>query len=76
MIKVNKTDFTQKAIKLRVEENEICIYATTVGLKKLIGLCETLLDSPKKGHIHLEDYELLTEDSPNVVIEVVESKKF
>ena len=50
-------------IELRFEDEEICIYATRTGLEKLVTFCRSLLDYRKDGHIHLEDYEVLTKDS-------------
>ena len=67
--------FVDKCIELRFENNEICIYATPTGLRKLIGFCEELLRNPKQGHIHLEDYEVLTEASLKGVIAVFEEIK-
>ena len=56
-------DFGEGDIELRFQEDEICIYASEDGLKKLIEFCQMLLDNPQKGHLHLEDYEVLTSDS-------------
>ncbi len=56
-------DFGDKQLELRCENREVCIYATEVGLRKLIALCGTLLDRPQIGHIHLEDHDLLTNGS-------------
>jgi len=55
--------FGKRCIELRFEDEEVCIYATTTGLEKLIAFCKMLLDNPQTGHIHLEDYEVLTKDS-------------
>ena len=56
-------DFAVGDIELRFQEDEICIYASDNGLKKLIEFCQMLLDNPQKGHLHLEDYKVLTSDS-------------
>lgn len=58
-----KPDFAMGDIELRYEESEIAIYATDNGLRKLISFCEMLIENPKQGHIHLEDYEVLTANS-------------
>lgn len=55
--------FSTRDIELRFESGEICIYGSEKGLKKLIDLCQTLIDSPQKSHIHLEDFEVLTAES-------------
>lgn len=65
-----KPDFSDKDIELRFVDNEICIYATKTGLKELIKHCQTLIDKHDTGHIHLEDYNVLTKDSLNGVIAV------
>jgi ABC-type histidine transport system ATPase subunit len=58
-----KPDFSKKSVELRFENNEVCVYGTKEGLQRLLRLINDLIDNPKKGHIHLEDYELLTEKS-------------
>jgi hypothetical protein len=63
--------FKDKNLELRFENDEVCIYATPIGLKKLIKFCQDLLQNPKQGHIHLEDYEVLTEASLKGVIAVM-----
>jgi ABC-type histidine transport system ATPase subunit len=55
--------FQERCIELRHENGEVCIYGTKAGLKKMIDFCMTLLNDPKIGHIHLEDYEVLSEKS-------------
>lgn len=60
MSKFIKPDFSEKSLELRCENNEICIYGTKEGLKKLSNLILDLIENPRQGHIHLEDYELLT----------------
>ncbi len=55
--------FKDKCLELRYENAEICIYGTGKGLKKLSQLILRLVHKPKRGHIHLEDYDLLTDDS-------------
>lgn len=65
-----KPDFADGDIEFRIKDNEIFIYGTPVGLKKLIGFCERLLNDPSNGHIHLEDYEVLTANSQKGTIAV------
>lgn len=68
-------DFTSRDIELRFSDNEVSIYATEVGLERLVDFCKTLLEKPEKGHIHLDDYEVLTEDSLKGVIAIFKGKK-
>ena len=63
MQEFKKPDFRNRSLELRVENNEICIYGTKDGLHILMKLIQALIDKPQKGHVHLEDYELLTEKS-------------
>ena len=56
-------DFGDKQVELRFENREVCIYATETGLRKLIALCQSLLDRPQVGHVHLEDHDILTDAS-------------
>ncbi len=58
-----KPNFKDKSLELRYENNEICIYGTEEGLRKLGNLILNLIERPKQGHIHLEDYEILTDRS-------------
>jgi hypothetical protein len=58
-----KPNFETGQIELRLEDGEVCIYATNTGLEKLIAFCKSLLDDPRQGHIHLEDYGVLTAGS-------------
>lgn len=71
--KFRKPDFRDRQIELRVDGGEVCIYATKAGLEKLISFCKELIESPSKGHIHLEDYEVLTRDSLKGTISVFKS---
>ncbi len=64
--------FEDRHIELRVEDGEVCIYATSTGLQKIIAFCNQLLENPKIGHVHLEDYELLTSASLEGVIALFE----
>ena len=56
-------DFTGSDLELRCDGKEVCIYATAKGLRGLVDLCNTLLNRPHVGHVHLEDYEILTKES-------------
>lgn len=50
---------------------EIVVCGTAQGLAKLADLIQRLIDNPKSGHIHLEDYEVLTPHSSRTVIRIV-----
>lgn len=63
-------NFKNRHIELRFEDEEVCIYATKEGLKQIIDFCEKLISKPQIGHIHLEDYEVLTDESSIGVIAV------
>ncbi|GFE56724.1 hypothetical protein [Geobacter sp. AOG1] len=71
-MKFIKPNFAKGEIELRVENDEVCIYATSAGLEKLASFCNELISNPRKGHIHLEDYELLTENSMKGTIALLE----
>lgn len=61
--KFEKPEFQDGAIEFRFQEGEVAIYGTKEGFEKFMGLCQDLIDSKKPEHIHLEDYEILTEKS-------------
>ena len=61
--KFAKPDFSKGYLELRYENNIVCIYGNKEGFKKLIGLCQELIDYPKQSHIHLENYQMLTKES-------------
>ncbi len=63
MSKFVKPDFSEKSVELRCENKEVCIYGTKEGLQKLSDLILDLISKPERGHIHLEDYALLTKKS-------------
>lgn len=63
MSKFIKPDFKEKHLELRCENNEVYIYGTQEGLKKLSELILKLIGNPNQGHVHLEDYQLLTDKS-------------
>jgi ABC-type histidine transport system ATPase subunit len=58
-----KPDFSKKDLELRFENNIICIYGTSEGLKKIADLCMELVNDSNQGHIHLEDSNVLTDNS-------------
>jgi hypothetical protein len=58
-----KPVFGKGIVELRCDNDEVCIYGTKEGLQKVVGLITRLLDNPSEGHIHLQDYELLTDES-------------
>ena len=55
--------FNDRGLELRCENNEVCIYGTEEGLRRLSGLILHLIGRPGPGHLHPEDYELLTKES-------------
>ncbi len=72
MAKFQKPDFKKKSLELGMENNEVYIYGTKNGLRALVKLIQSLIDKPEKGHVHLEDYELLTENSTVGVVAIFE----
>jgi hypothetical protein len=60
---LRKPDFDNGVIKLGIAEDEVYIYVTEVGLRKLMDFCNLLLTKSKEDHIHLEDFGVLTKDS-------------
>ena len=62
--KFQKPNFTSGQVELRYDKDKtICIYGTKAGLEKLSDFCLQLSNNPETGHIHLEDYQLLTKNS-------------
>lgn len=70
-----KPDFSDGEINLGIAEGEVYIYATDVGLRKLMDFCNLLLNKPKEDHIHLEDFGVLTKDSLKGVISLFKMEK-
>jgi hypothetical protein len=70
-----KPNFGEKHLELKLVDGEVCLYATEQGLKQIISFCETLIDKPNKGHIHLEDYKILSDESLRGVIAVFPTEK-
>lgn len=58
-----KPAFGKRKVELRYVDGEIGIYGTREGLKRLADLIQALAVNPRVDHTHLEDYELLTEES-------------
>ena len=63
MTKFMAPDFSSGSLELRCENETVCIYGNREGLRELMRLCQSLLDHPSHGHIHLEDRGLLTKES-------------
>jgi hypothetical protein len=64
-------DFQKGEVELRIEkDNEIAIYGSVDGLKKIAELINHLIGNPKVGHVHLGDYEILTKNSLKGVIAI------
>ena len=69
-------DFGTGEVRFSVnEEDEVCVYCTQDGLQRLVDVASRLLVSKRGGHVHLEDYALLTSDSMKAVIAVFPSAK-
>jgi hypothetical protein len=66
-------DFQKSEVELRIGENNVIeIYGTADGLKKIAELINHLIGNPRVGHVHLEDYEILSKNSLKGVIAVFE----
>jgi hypothetical protein len=73
MSKFIPPNFQKGEVELRIgENNEIAIYGTVDGLKKIAELINHLIGNPKVGHVHLEDYEILSENSLRGVIAILD----
>jgi hypothetical protein len=70
--KFRNPDFSKNDIELRFENEVVCIYGTKKGLAKLAGFCMELIEHPEEGHIHLENYGLLTQESKKGAIAIFE----
>jgi hypothetical protein len=66
----SKPDFQKRDIELRYESGVVCIYETAEGLAAIAKLCHELIDSPNIGHVHLEDYPILTPNSEKGAIAI------
>jgi hypothetical protein len=47
--------FKDRSLELRFENDVVCIYGTKDGLLRLSDLIQSLVESPGRGHIHIED---------------------
>jgi anti-sigma regulatory factor (Ser/Thr protein kinase) len=65
-------DFSSGDIELRLEGDDICIYATDAGLDRIVALCKSLREGKSNEHLHLEDHFILTEKSLKGVIAKLE----
>jgi hypothetical protein len=63
-------DFSSGQIELRHDDGGVSIYGTAEGLRRLVEFCERLIESPKIGHIHLEDHQVLTNASLRAVMAI------
>ena len=68
-----KPDFRKRELELRFADGVVCIYGTAAGLTKLSKLCLRLVENPNQGHIHLEDYHVLTDKSAEGAIAIFEA---
>lgn len=62
--------FVGKCLELRYQEGEVCVYGTSEGLTRLSKLIMSLVAKPRHGHIHLEDYDVLTDASLTGVVAI------
>jgi hypothetical protein len=58
-----KPDFRARDVELRYENGVVCIYGTAEGLRRVAAFCQELIGDPAKGHMHREDYPVLTAES-------------
>ena len=65
-------NFRNGDLIIHVEDDIVWICGTKVGLKRLSDLILELIARPKQGHIHLEDYPLLTKNSLTGAIAIFE----
>jgi hypothetical protein len=66
MNKFHIPDFSKGTLEFRHSDGEMAIYGTREGLLRLADLCTQLANGPTpngSAHLHLEDYELLTQRS-------------
>jgi hypothetical protein len=65
-----KPKFRTKDLEFRYENGVVCIYGTADGLRKVAAFCQELIDRPSIGHIHVEDYPILTAESERAAIAI------
>lgn len=58
-----KPVFDGKGLELRFDNNEVCIYGTKEGLRKLADIISSVANGSVGNHVHLEDRNLLTDIS-------------
>ena len=56
-------DFSSANLEFRIDNDEVCIYGTSDGLRWLADQCLSLAESSRKQHVHLEDFHMTTEGS-------------
>jgi hypothetical protein len=69
-------EFKDGQVEIRIDSDGVAIYGTCAGLTELARIC-TMLASRSLGragtaHIHLEDHGLLTGESLNTTVAVLE----
>ena len=63
-------DFKDCDLEFRYENDEICVYGTSDGLMWLAEKCRELAGKTATTHMHLEEYDRLTEASIKATIAV------
>lgn len=73
MTKFNPPDLSTGHIEARCVDREVAIYCDEHGLHVLADLCAKLIqEEAGTHHIHVEDYQVLTEGSNTLVIAKME----
>jgi hypothetical protein len=68
-------DFSRRELEVRLLEGEVAVYGTREGLQQLAGLMLRLAEERPPSHLHVEDYELLTDCSPRLTLAVFEASE-
>lgn len=63
-------DFSKSDLELKCINGEVLIYGNRKGIETLANLCLELLKKASKEHVHLEDYQVLTETSLKGVLAI------
>jgi hypothetical protein len=66
-------DFSGRSLEFRCLNDEVAIYGTREGLLRLAAFCTQLANEAVPNgadHLHLQDYEVLTQQSLRAVIGV------
>ncbi len=66
-------DFRKGHLEFRYENGIVCIYGTATGLRRLAHFCMSLVEHPNQGHIHVEDYRILTDRSKKAAIAIFDA---